>query len=94
MDSFTFDAHATFPLTHFDRLFERTTFLTGWLVEGTIDTVALASALARITQKWRMLSGRLESMKDENDACLIHLLFFSTISDSFRRTRNGALEYL
>ncbi|KAF5371956.1 hypothetical protein D9615_008116 [Tricholomella constricta] len=65
MDSF--DSHASSPLTLFDRLFERTTFLTGWLVEGTIDTDALARALANVTQKWRMLSGRLNSIKNEDD---------------------------
>lgn len=54
-------AHSIFPLTVFDRVFERTTFVTGWLVEGEIDTAALAAALDRVTEKWRMLSGRLES---------------------------------
>lgn len=67
MDSFTPGSYATFPLTHFDRLFERTTFLTGWLVEGAIDTDAVAKALVNVTRKWRMLSGRLESIKDEDD---------------------------
>ncbi|KAG6853593.1 hypothetical protein C0991_002999 [Blastosporella zonata] len=68
MDSLSADSYASFPLTLFDRLFERTTFLTGWLVEGTIDTDALATALSGVTKKWRMLSGRLESMQDEDDA--------------------------
>ncbi|KAG5646998.1 hypothetical protein DXG03_001722 [Asterophora parasitica] len=64
MDSFT---QASFALTPFDRCFERTTFLTGWLVEGAIDTDALVDALTNVTQKWRMLSGRLGSIKDEDD---------------------------
>ncbi|KAF8075831.1 hypothetical protein FPV67DRAFT_1469438 [Lyophyllum atratum] len=67
MDSFSPDGQATFPLTLFDRLFERTTFLTGWLVEGTIDTDALAKALTNVMQKWRVLSGRLESVQNEDD---------------------------
>ncbi|KAH9474673.1 Acetyltransferase adrJ [Psilocybe cubensis] len=58
--------YAIFPLTVFDRLFERTTFVTGWLIEGTIDTAALVSALQRVTEKWRMLSGRLQSTEQNN----------------------------
>lgn len=57
---------AFLPLTAIDRLFERTTFVTGWLLTGTVDTVALAAALDRLTQKWRMLAGRLESTKEGN----------------------------
>lgn len=57
---------ALFPLTVFDKLFERTTFVTGWLVEGTIDTDAMAAALGRLTDKWRMLAGRVQSVKQEN----------------------------
>lgn len=60
------EQYAIFPLTVFDRLFERTTFITGWLVEGTIDAAALAAALNRVTRKWRMLSGRLQSVKEQN----------------------------
>ncbi|KAG6831906.1 hypothetical protein H0H87_003558 [Tephrocybe sp. NHM501043] len=67
MNSLSADDYASFPLTLFDQLFERTTFLTGWLVEGTIDTDALATALAGVTKKWRMLSGRLESLQDEDN---------------------------
>ncbi|KAG6916566.1 hypothetical protein DXG01_006337 [Tephrocybe rancida] len=68
MNSLSPDDYASVPLTLFDRLFERTTFLTGWLVEGAIDTEALATALSGVTKKWRMLSGRLESLQDEDDA--------------------------
>lgn len=70
MDSFAPENFASFPLTQLDRLFERTTFLTGWLVEGTIDTDALSAALSNVTQKWRMLSGRLESIKNHDDVRL------------------------
>ncbi|KAG6861375.1 hypothetical protein C0995_000781 [Termitomyces sp. Mi166 len=67
MDALSPEAYASFPLTLFDRLFERTTFLTGWLVEGKIDTDALEVALAGVTKKWRVLAGRLQSIQDEND---------------------------
>ncbi|KAG6829690.1 hypothetical protein H0H92_003808 [Tricholoma furcatifolium] len=67
MDSLSPEDYASCPLTAFDRLFERTTFLTGWLVEGVIDTNALAKALTAVTKKWRMLAGRLESMQDEEN---------------------------
>ncbi|KAG6897674.1 hypothetical protein C0992_012423 [Termitomyces sp. T32_za158] len=67
MDTLPFETYACYPLTLFDRLFERTTFLTGWLVEGKIDTDALATALTGVTKKWRLLAGRLQSIQDEND---------------------------
>ncbi|KAG6877864.1 hypothetical protein C0993_003070 [Termitomyces sp. T159_Od127] len=63
----TFESYACYPLTLFDRLFERTTFLTGWLVEGKIDTDALTAGLTGVTKKWRLLAGRLQSIQDEND---------------------------
>lgn len=63
------ERYALFPLTVFDRLFERTTFVTGWLVEGTIESVALSAALHRVTRKWRMLSGRLQSVKEQEVSC-------------------------
>lgn len=63
--------HALYPLTVFDALFQRTTFVTGWLVEGDIDTKALASALDRLTRKWRLLSGRLHSVKTGNVSVLV-----------------------
>ncbi|KAJ7667628.1 hypothetical protein DFH06DRAFT_223468 [Mycena polygramma] len=51
---------AQYPLTVFDNVFERATFLTGWLVQGTIDTNLLAAAIRRTTDKWRVFAGRLE----------------------------------
>ncbi|KAG6836619.1 hypothetical protein H0H93_005962 [Arthromyces matolae] len=68
MASLSPNDYASFPLTLFDRLFERTTFLTGWLVEGTIDMKAFALALSNVTRKWRILAGRLQSIQDEDDA--------------------------
>ncbi|KDR74481.1 hypothetical protein GALMADRAFT_227535 [Galerina marginata CBS 339.88] len=65
-DGATAAGFALVPLTVFDKLFERTTFVTGWLVEGKVDASALATALDRVTQKWRMLSGRLQSVKERN----------------------------
>ncbi|KAJ7237187.1 hypothetical protein B0H12DRAFT_110795 [Mycena haematopus] len=55
-----FARSSQYPLTVFDNPFERSTFLTGWLVEGLIDIDALAAALRRVTDKWRVLAGRLE----------------------------------
>ncbi|KAF7301225.1 hypothetical protein MIND_00687300 [Mycena indigotica] len=54
---------ARYPLTAFDGSFERSTFLTGWLVKGVIDTKTLSHALRRLTEKWRVLAGRLESVE-------------------------------
>ncbi|KJA21639.1 hypothetical protein HYPSUDRAFT_55353 [Hypholoma sublateritium FD-334 SS-4] len=59
--------YALLPLTVFDKMFERTTFITGWLVEGKIDASAFTSALDTVTKKWRMLSGRLQSVKEGED---------------------------
>ncbi|KAF8211531.1 hypothetical protein K438DRAFT_1958625 [Mycena galopus ATCC 62051] len=59
-----FTRFSQYPLTVFDTPFERSAFLTGWLVKGTIDTNALAAALRRITEKWRVLAGRLEVMPE------------------------------
>ncbi len=56
-------SYGLYPLSALDVLFERTTFVTGWLVEGTIDHMALANALMRMTEKWRMLAGRLVPQK-------------------------------
>ncbi|KAF9558209.1 hypothetical protein CPC08DRAFT_709755, partial [Agrocybe pediades] len=61
------ERYGLFPLTVFDRMFERTTFVTGWLVEGAIDAALLAAALDRVTEKWRLLAGRLVSVKEQND---------------------------
>ncbi|KAJ7087219.1 hypothetical protein B0H15DRAFT_922999 [Mycena belliarum] len=55
---------ACYPLSIFDNSFERSTFLTGWLVQGTIDTTTLAAALSRMTRKWRVLAGRVEAIPD------------------------------
>ncbi|KAL0058583.1 hypothetical protein AAF712_010459 [Marasmius tenuissimus] len=55
------DMFAFYPLTAFDRTFERSTFVTGWLVEGRLDEQAIASAIGKVTEKWRMLAGRLHS---------------------------------
>lgn len=69
---------ARYPLTVFDNLFERSTFLTGWLVQGKIDTDALAAALGRMTEKWRVLAGRLEAIPDVS---LDSRILFSDLSD-------------
>ncbi|KAF6762428.1 hypothetical protein DFP72DRAFT_875910 [Ephemerocybe angulata] len=58
---------ALYPLTAFDKLFERTTFVTGWLVEGTVNAKVLDEALRRVTNKWRMLAGRVQSRKEGVD---------------------------
>ncbi|CAK5276112.1 unnamed protein product [Mycena citricolor] len=52
-----------YQLSVFDNSFERSTFITGWLVQGAIDVEALGAALGRVTQKWRVLAGRLEAVK-------------------------------
>lgn len=77
MDSRDFN-HALFPLTVFDRLFERSAFVTGWVVEGTIDVDVVASALKRVTDKWRMLAGRLESIV-ERDVSRFEMISFTLI---------------
>ncbi|KAF7330765.1 hypothetical protein MVEN_02415200 [Mycena venus] len=59
-----FALYSQYPLTAFDSPFERSTFITGWLVRGTIDTDALAAALRRVTEKWRVLAGRLETIPE------------------------------
>ncbi|KAJ7047748.1 hypothetical protein C8F04DRAFT_1059960 [Mycena alexandri] len=55
---------ARYPLTVFDNSFQRSAFVTGWLVQGEIDTNALGNALRRMTEKWRVLAGRLEAIPD------------------------------
>ncbi|KAK2462315.1 hypothetical protein APHAL10511_005621 [Amanita phalloides] len=65
------EPHAVLPLTVFDRLYDRTTFVIGWVVEGQIDSAALEGALTRVTRKWRALAGRIESVKNkETQWCL------------------------
>lgn len=53
--------NALYPLTPFDDGYSTSIFITGWLVEGIVDVDVLAGALDRLTAKWRMLAGRLES---------------------------------
>ncbi|KAF8904242.1 hypothetical protein CPB85DRAFT_1225696 [Mucidula mucida] len=52
---------ATFPLTPIDASHGESIFITAWLVEGEIDLEAFRSALTRLTNKWRLLAGRLQS---------------------------------
>ncbi|KAF8626904.1 hypothetical protein AX15_004633 [Amanita polypyramis BW_CC] len=59
------EPHALIPLTVFDRLYYRTTFVMGWLVEGRIDEAALEGALTRLMRRWRILAGRIESFNDK-----------------------------
>ncbi|KAJ7283391.1 hypothetical protein C8J57DRAFT_1709808 [Mycena rebaudengoi] len=66
MSRYSSGPEAKYPLTVFDKTFERTTFVTGWLVQGTLKADALAVALGRLTEKWRMLSGRLEIVPGTN----------------------------
>ncbi|KAG7096563.1 hypothetical protein E1B28_003985 [Marasmius oreades] len=56
--------HALYPLTPFDRLFERSTFVTGWLLEGKLDEQVLSDAIQKVTEKWRMLAGRVVSREE------------------------------
>jgi hypothetical protein len=72
------EPHAVYPLTAFDTSIATTIFLTEWLVEGTIDGVELASALKRLTQKWRMLAARLESVKEPGKVSFVHLKYGSS----------------
>ncbi|KAF5357712.1 hypothetical protein D9758_007517 [Tetrapyrgos nigripes] len=53
--------NAFYPLSSFDPIWERVTFVTGWLLEGTLDQRKIEEALKRVTGKWRMLAGRLDS---------------------------------
>lgn len=57
--------YTTYPLTVFDQIFSRSSFVTGWLVEGQIDRGRLAAALETLTTKWRMLAGRLVRTTDK-----------------------------
>jgi hypothetical protein len=59
------EPHALLPLTVFDGRFDQTTFVMGWLVEGQIDAAAFEGALTRLTHKWRVLAGRIESAKNK-----------------------------
>ncbi len=57
----TTQLNALYPLTPFDDGYSTSIFITGWLVEGVVDVDVLAGALDRLTAKWRLLAGRLES---------------------------------
>ncbi|KAJ7590751.1 hypothetical protein C8J56DRAFT_933797 [Mycena floridula] len=62
------DAHPTdalVPLSVFDKIYERSTFATGWIIAGTLDEQLISTALKSLTTKWRMLAARLESVKSE-----------------------------
>jgi len=78
---------AVFPLTAFDRMLESTTFVTGWLVKGTLDTDALAAALKRVATKWRMLSGRVQSVKDGSVRAYRFFVIFMPAHRQLRRKR-------
>ncbi|KAF9268336.1 hypothetical protein L218DRAFT_977607 [Marasmius fiardii PR-910] len=56
--------YALYPLTPFDHLFERSTFVTGWLLEGRLDERTLGDAIRRVTEKWRLLAGRVVSHEE------------------------------
>jgi hypothetical protein len=83
---------ALLPLTVFDLVFEQTAFVTGWLVEGTIDEKALSNALDRLTQKWRMLAGRLHSIKSPTVSIFSGGVLL-VITYSISRRRSGSLTY-
>jgi hypothetical protein len=53
--------HGILPLTLYDDTYSPTNFATSWLVEGLVDESLLRDALHRLTDKWRILSGRLEA---------------------------------
>ena len=72
---------AYYPLSNFDLSHIRSIFITGWLVEGIIDQQALRLALVHVTQKWRMLAGRLESLQ-ENEVHK-YLIYSAAIIDNF-----------
>lgn len=78
------EQNALLPLTVFDLVFQQTTFVTGWLVEGTIDEKALSYALDRLTQKWRMLAGRLHSIKSPTETKWFIRIPLGPIPDDYR----------
>ncbi|KAF8959163.1 hypothetical protein BDZ97DRAFT_1667587 [Flammula alnicola] len=53
--------YAYYPLTLFDGMFKDAGVVTGWFVEGLLDLTKIEAALHRLTMKWPMLAGRLES---------------------------------
>lgn len=56
---------ALYPLTRFDKIFERTTFVNGWLMEGKVNANVVEEALRRVTNKWHMLAGRVKSLNQD-----------------------------
>ena len=60
---------AAFPLTPLDAGHQGSIFVTAWLLEGDIDVEALRGALTRLTAKWRLIAGRLQSY--EGLVCLL-----------------------
>src|SRR6266550_8558751 len=59
------EPHALLPLTVFDCLHDRTTLVIGWMVEGKVESAAFEGALTRLTRKWRVLAGRIESVRNK-----------------------------
>ncbi|KAJ7641355.1 hypothetical protein FB45DRAFT_355644 [Roridomyces roridus] len=47
-------------LTPFDKGCDKVVFTNSWLVQGSIDTRKLSAALDIVTDRWRLLAGRLE----------------------------------
>lgn len=74
------EPYALLPLTVFDRLHDRTTLVIGWMVEGQVDPAAFEGALARLTHKWRVLAGRIESVRSKVNINHFHCRVVSLIS--------------
>ncbi|KAJ7641513.1 hypothetical protein FB45DRAFT_738023 [Roridomyces roridus] len=49
-----------FQLSAFDTSCSEVAFTTAWLIQGTIDIPSLSAALDGLTERWRMLAGRIE----------------------------------
>ncbi|KAF8158461.1 hypothetical protein B0H34DRAFT_656837 [Crassisporium funariophilum] len=52
------DTFFTYPLTHYDTMFERLAIVMGWLVEGQVELGKIEKAYDRVIAKWPMLTGR------------------------------------
>ncbi|KAJ7640505.1 hypothetical protein DFH06DRAFT_1216200 [Mycena polygramma] len=50
---------ALLELSPLDNVVSGLSFGTAWLLEGELDLSALANALRRVTEKWRLLAGRI-----------------------------------
>ncbi|KAK7471177.1 hypothetical protein VKT23_002587 [Stygiomarasmius scandens] len=74
---------AYYPLSNFDLSHIRSIFITGWLVEGIIDQQALRLALVHVTQKWRMLAGRLESLQENKNTKWRLKIPLGTLPDNY-----------